>query len=171
MDTISNNISQIASVRTVTSLNYIKKTYNLPQDDNNSFERRISEETKSTIVSEQQNNSSNPASFNYQFQHSVPVSLLSTANQPYNEATKPFKNDEVSTTKDDTETSDYYVEDSNGKTQKNNLGYYIIDSRIATTSKGKSGQKLSNPFRDRLNKIYSVNYGIEPGTIVNVTCY
>lgn len=171
MDTISNNPSQIASVRTVTSLNYIKKTYNLPQEDINSFEKQISEEAKSTIVTDHQNNSSNPASFNYQFQHSVPVSVLSTTSQPYNEITKPLVNDELSPSNDETENYKYYVEDSNGKPQKTGLGYYIIDSRLATTPKGKSSQKLSNPMRDRLNKIYNLNFGIEPGTIVNVTCF
>jgi hypothetical protein len=63
MGTILNNISQFSSVRTVTSLNYIKKTYNIPQKNIDSFQKQISEEDKNTIVSGQQNKYSNPAWF------------------------------------------------------------------------------------------------------------
>lgn len=171
MDTISNNTSQIASVRTVTSLNYIKKTYNIPLEDTKSFEKQISEDSKSTVISEQKSSQSNSALYNYQYQFNVPVSLLSTAGQTYNETTNPLAKTEKSLQQDESENSDYYVEESNDKNQKAGLGYYIIDKNIGTKSGRKSSQKLSNPMRDRLNKIYNLNFGIEPGTIVNVTCY
>jgi len=77
MGTILNNISQFSSVRTVTSLNYIKKTYNIPQKNIDSFQKQISEEDKNTIVSGQQNKYSNPASFNYRYHYyQPPASVL-----------------------------------------------------------------------------------------------
>ena len=171
MDTISNNPTQINSVRTVTSLNYIKRTYNLPQDDSKSFEKEISSDEKSLIVGEKQNNSSNAASFDYQFQNNVPVSVLLTTNQTYNEINRPLATPENSPAKTESEISNYTIEDSSGKNQKAGLGYYLVDTHIATTSGKKASQKLSSPLKDRLNKIYNLNFSIDPGTIVNVTCF
>lgn len=169
MDTISNNISQVASVRTITSLNYIKRTYNLPIESNNSFDKQITEDTKNTIVSEQQDNSSNPALFNYQYQNNVPVSLLSTAGKPYNETTKPLVSKDNSSSNDEAEDSDYYIEEANESARQNVSGYYIIDKNAAVS--GSKLQKSRSPMQARLNKTYNLNFGIEPGTIVNITCF
>lgn len=171
MDTISNNSSQIASVRTVTSLNYIKKTYNLPGEDRTNFENHISADDKNSIISDKSGVSSEPASYNFQYQNNVPVSVLTTTTQTFNETAKPFVNKESSPVTNDSEFSDYFVEDSSGKSQKTGLGYYIIDKRFNAPAGGKSAKKLPNPMRDRLNKAYNLNFGIEPGTIVNVTCF
>jgi hypothetical protein len=171
MGTVSNNASQIASVRTVTSINYIKKTYNLPQEESNSFDKHFSPDEKSLIVSNKQSNSSNSASFNYQYQQNVPVSLLSTSSQPYNEVAKPFVTAENSPVKEEPETAYYSVEDSSGKSQKTGLGYYLVDKSIIPASGRKTSQKAANPMRDRMNKIYNLNFSIDPGTIVNVTCF
>jgi hypothetical protein len=169
MDTISSNISQVASVRTVTSLNYIKRTYNLPVDNNNSFEKKITEEAKNSIVSEQQDDNFTPASFNYQFQHNVPISLLSTAGQTFNETAKPLVSKSSPTSNDKAENSDYSVEETNEDGQQNVSGYYIIDKNAAVSS--SKLQKTPSPMQARLNKTYNLNFGIEPGTIVNITCY
>jgi uncharacterized protein YkwD len=170
MDTISNNTSQIAAVRTITSLNFIKKTYNIPQNVIKSFANQISDATKNSLVTEPQNNYANPATYNFQYQPNVPVSLLSTADQPYAYTEKSLANSESSSLNDESENSDYYVEESNEKKKHTNLGYYLIDNSLGTSSSGKSTQKASNPMRDRLNKVYNLNFSIEPGTIVNVTC-
>jgi hypothetical protein len=162
-------MNQIVAVRTITSLNYIKKTYNLPHVDVNSFEKQLSEEAKSTVVSEQQNSYTNPASFNYQYQNNVPV--LSTTSQTYNETAKAPVSNEDSSAKDESENYDYYVKEGAEKSNPTSLGYYIIDNSLNSASGAKTSQKLSSPMQDRLNKIYNLNFSIEPGTIVNVTCY
>jgi hypothetical protein len=169
MDTFTNNISQAAAVRTVISQNYIKKTYNLPQKDIETFQKQISQDDKSTIVSEHQDNYANTVLNNYQYQNNVPLSLLSTTSQPYNETSKPIQAEESSAEADEIDPTDYTVEEINDNSQKPGLGYYIIDKDMDAS--GKSSQKISNPMRDRLNKIYNLNFGIEPGSIVNVTCY
>jgi len=169
MDIISNNIPQIGSVRTVTSLNYIKRTYNLPVDSNNSFEKQISEDSKNSIVSDQQGNSVNSAAYNYQYQSNVPVSLLSTANQPFNDTIKPSVKKNAPASNDEPENPDYYVEEAPEKARNTSLGYYIIDTKAPLS--GTKQQKLTSPMQNRINKTYNLNFGIEPGTIVNITLF
>ena len=169
MDIVSNNIPQVSSVRTVTSLNYIKRTYNLPVESNNSFDKQISDESKNSIVSDQQGNNVSTAAYNYQYQSNVPVSLLSTTNQPFNETVKPSIIKSAPASNDEPENSDYYVEEAPEKTNNKSLGYYIIDSKAPLSANRR--QKLNNPMQDRINKTYKLNYGIEPGTIVNITLY
>jgi hypothetical protein len=171
MGAISNNISQLASVRTVTNLNYINKTYNIPQKNIADYQKQITEQDKNEVVNRQQNKYPNPASFNYQYQQSVPLSLLSAAGQPNNETAKALSTNNNSFITDESDNSDYTVEEINDKSQNINLGYYIIDKNMGAASGGNSTRKLSNPMKDRLNKTYNLNSGIEPGTFVNVFCY
>jgi hypothetical protein len=170
MDTFTNNISQAAAVRTVISQNYIKKTYNLPQKDIATFQKQISQDDKSTLVSEQQEKYANTVLNNYQYQNNVPLSLLSSTSQPYNETAKTVPTEERSSEADEVDATDYTVEEINDSSQKPGLGYYIIDKDMDTSS-SKTAQKISNPMKERLNKIYNLNFSLEPGSIVNVTCY
>jgi hypothetical protein len=173
MDSISNNISNIDPVRTVMSQNNINKAYNLPLNNIISFQKQISDQDKSAIVSEQENKNSDPAAFYYQYQSDVPISLLSTTSQPYNETSKPFSTNISSSSTDENvnDNSNFTVEEINDKNQRPDLGYYIIDKNIGTAVIGKPSHKLYNIMKERLNKIYNLNLNSEPGTIVNVTCY
>jgi hypothetical protein len=134
-------------------------------DSLKSSNKEISNEQRSTVVSEKINEQTNFVTYNYRLQSNTPLTKSSKSERNYNDSKKK-QTVEV----EDQETGELleselvveekFKEDPRGK------GFYVNVG--SSSSEKKQTKSMSELFQEKINQIYNIGFTRESGTLVNL---
>ena len=128
----------------------------------------LSSDYKSAVVTENYDNYSDPAFYNYQLQTDSPASRINTNIKLFNETNKT-NNCQVTSSNDDDSGYVYsYEQTEELNSTKTGSGYYFVFTGPMNNRKNNLFKKFETDFQNRINKTYHLDNFREPGTLVNL---